>query len=278
MFARIVKEPLLHFLLIGAGLFVAYSLFASPEEAPRELIVVDKATTESLEAAFAATWKRPPTAAELQGLVDDHLAEEVLYREAQKLALDRDDVVIRRRLRQKMEFLLQDSLELAPPDEAELRAFFEADKARYSDPDRRSFRQIFLGNETSTARTREWEALAVRLNGSEPPAPDAFGVPSLLPGEMEMATASAIDRVFGRDFANKLAGLESGRWSGPLASTYGWHLVRLDSFQPGAAPSFEAARAQVLRDYAYQRQNDAKKALVERLKQNYDIVVEKDAQ
>jgi hypothetical protein len=118
------------------GLYLTYSLFAPPPEGPREQIVVDQPVVRSLEAAFEAVWKRPPTASERQGLINDHIAEEVLYREAQKLGLDQDDVVIRRRMRQKMQFLLEGSLALAPPDEATLRAFYEAEWERYSEPAR----------------------------------------------------------------------------------------------------------------------------------------------
>lgn len=278
MFTRILREPLLHFLLIGSVLFAAYSLFTPPAENRREAIIVDKATVESLEAAFESVWKRAPTQAERSGLIEDHLAEEVLYREARKLGLEQDDLVIRRRLRQKMEFLLQDSLNLAAPEEAELRSFYEAEKAKYREADRRSFRQIFLGSETSTAEASEWEALAVRLNGPEPPATEGLGAPSLLPEQMEMASAAVINRVFGRGFASKLDGLETGRWSGPVASAYGWHLIWLEAYRPGGQPSFEAVRNQVERDFGYQRELDAKKELVERLKQNYDIVIEEAAQ
>ena len=145
MLTRFFKETLVQFLVLGAGLFLAYSLFAPQPEIPRERIVVDRPLARSLEDAFEAVWNRPPTASERRGLIEDHLAEEVLYREAQKLGLDQDDVVIRRRMRQKMHFLLQDSLALAPPDEVALRAFYEAEQDRYREPDRRSFQQLYLG-------------------------------------------------------------------------------------------------------------------------------------
>ncbi len=277
MLTRLFKEPLVQFLLLGAGLFLAYSLFAPQPEVPREQIVVDQPVVRSLEAAFEAVWKRPPTASERRGLIDDYLAEEVLYREAQKLGLDQDDVVIRRRMRQKMQFLLQDSLALAPPDEAALRVFYEAEHERYKEPDRRSFQQLFLGARQGSEEAARWEALAVRLNGAGPSDLEQLAQPSLLPPRMVSARPAAIDRVFGAGFAKKIEGLESGRWSGPITSSYGWHLVRIDAVVPGGQPSFETVRAQVERDFAYQRQQESEAALIERLKQQYEIVIEEAA-
>ncbi len=277
MLTRVFKEPLVQFLLLGVGLYFTYSLFAPQPEVPREQIVVDQPVVRSLEAAFEAVWKRPPTASERQGLIDEHIAEEVLYREAQKLGLDQDDVVIRRRMRQKMQFLLQDALALAPPDEAALRAFYEAESERYEEPDRRSFHQLFLGTPQKSEETGRWEALAVRLNGAELSDLEQLGEPSLLPPRMESSRPTEIDRVFGAGFAKRIEGLESGRWSGPVTSPYGWHLVRIDTVVPGGQPSFETVRAQVERDLAYQRKQEAEAALIERLRQQYEIVIEEAA-
>jgi len=274
---RLFKEPLVQFLLLGAALSFAYALFAPQPEGPRERIVVDQPVVRRLEAAFEAVWKRPPTASERQGLINDHIAEEVLYREAQKLGLDQDDVVIRRRMRQKMEFLLEDSLALAPPDEAALRAFYEAEQERFSEPDRRSFQQLFLGARQGPEETARWQELAVRLNGAKHAGLEQLGLPSLLPPNMESARSADIDRVFGDGFAKKIEGLESERWGGPITSSYGWHLVRIDTVIPGRQLSFETVRAQVERDFSYQRQQESEAALIERLKQKYEIVIEEAA-
>jgi len=274
---RLFKEPLVQFLFLGAGLFVAYTLFAPNSEAPRERIVVDQRVVESLEAAFEAARKRWPTASERQGLVDGHIAEEVLYREAQKLGLDQDDVVIRRRMRQKMVFLLQDTLALVPPDESALRAFYEAEPERYQEPDRRSFHQLYLGARENPEDNVRWTALVARLNGAQDADLDQLGMPSLLPPRMEAASLAEIDRVFGADFAKRIEALEAERWSGPITSSFGWHLVRIDTLVPGLQLSFETVRAEVERDFAYRRQQESEAALIERLKQQYEIVIEEVA-
>jgi hypothetical protein len=122
-----------------------------------------------------------------------------------------------------------------------------------------------------------WEALAVRLNGAGPSDLEQLAQPSLLPPRMVSARPAAIDRVFGAGFAKKIEGLESGRWSGPITSSYGWHLVWVEAVDSGGQPSFETVRAQVERDLAYQRQQEAEAALIERLKQQYEIVIEEVA-
>lgn len=271
---RFIKEPLVQFLVLGGLLFVAYSLFAPVSEAPPERIVINHFVIDNLEVAFEASWKRPPTASERRGLIEDHIAEELLYREAKKLRLDQGDVVIRRRMRQMMEFLLQDSLALVQPDEAALRAFYEAEEDRYREPERRSFRQLYLGPHSEADEVVHWEALAVRLNGAEPPDLDELSQPSLLPSGMELAHSEAIDRVFGEGFAEKIETQESRRWTGPVESSYGWHLIWIESVKPGGPRAFETVRLQVERDFAYQRKQEAEVALIERLKRKYEIVIE----
>jgi hypothetical protein len=275
---RVLREPLIQFLVLGAGLFGAYVLFAPAPEPPRERIVIDRPVMDSLERGFEAVWNRPPTAAERSLLVEDYLAEELLYREGLKLGLDRDDVVIRRRMRQKMEFLLQDGLAMVAPGEADLRAFHEAEQERYWNPDRISFEQLDLGSREGTDASGRWEVLAVRLNASTPFDPDPYTKPSLLPPRMEAASPDEIDRVFGAGFAEKIEDLADGRWHGPFESAFGWHLVRLESVERGGPLPFEAARSQVEQDLTYRRREDAERALIERLKQRYEIELGEAAQ
>ncbi len=274
---RFWKEPLAQFLILGGLLFLAYGVLAPKQDAPAERIAITAPMIESLAQSFESVWKRPPTEEERRGLIDDYLAEEVLYREAQKLGLDSDDVVIRRRLRQKMEFLLQDGLSRIEPDEAQLRAFFDANPDRYVGPDRISFQQIYLGERQSDEESAVWDALIVQLNGANPPDTRELGKGSLLPPAMGSAPAQEIDRSFGTGFAEMLTGLPIGAWTDPVQSTFGWHIIRVDQVQTAGAPNFEEVRAEVARDFAYQQENDAAKALIERLKQGYQIEIDGEA-
>jgi hypothetical protein len=274
---QFLREPLIQFLALGGILFLVYAVLEPGEEAPPEQILIDAATIDSLEAAFQATWNRPPTAAERQGLIDDHLAEEVLYREALKLGLNRDDVVIRRRMRQKMEFLLQDSLAADRPDDSELRAYLEENQDRYRDADRLTFKQVFLGANASTHQVAEWRALTETLEGA-PQSLQAMAQPSLLPEGMERVESAAIARLFGERFGRALFDAPSGQWSGPVESAYGWHLVWVESRSTGDAPAFEEVRPQIERDVMYEKRKKAETELIERLKQKYEIVVEEHPQ
>lgn len=266
---RFWHEPLIQFLALGGLIFAAYSAFAPEPEVARDVIVVDAPVVASLEQSFEGAWKRPPTAEERQGLVDDFLIEEVFYREAQKLNLDQDDVVIRRRMRQKMEFLLQDTLAQVEPQEAELRAFFDANAQDYRGSAQISFRQVFLGEAASAGA--EAGALLAGLNSTTPPDPGEIGQRTLLPASLDAASVRQIDGVFGTGFGDSLAALPQGQWAGPVQSGFGLHLIEVTQVTPAPETTFETARQAVLRDYQYEQQRNATEAVVARLKQQYDI-------
>ena len=172
MTRRWIKEPLLHFVLLGAGLFALDALLRERTvEVRGGEIVVSAGRIENLAALFAKTWQRPPTADELRGLVDDHVLEEALYREGLALGVDRDDTIIRRRVRQKMEFLVDDVVELTPPSEAELEAWFAEHAMSYARPGRFTFRQVYLSpDRPAAALARDAEELLAQLRS----APDTF--------------------------------------------------------------------------------------------------------
>ena len=271
---RFWSEPLVQFLALGGVLYLAYTFFAPEPALPREEIVIDAPVLRSLEQSFEAAWKRPPSEDERQGLIDEFLIEEVFYREAQKLALDEDDVVIRRRMRQKMEFLLQDSLARIEPEEAALSTFFEENIDSYRASARVSFRQVFLGEGQGAAD--EAQALLAVLNSATPPDASELGQRTMLPVGQDAAPLREIDNTFGAGFGQSLLALPKGEWVGPVRSGFGLHLVAVSAVQDAPAPSFETAREAVLRDYMYVEQQNATEALVARLKQNYDIRIEGD--
>jgi hypothetical protein len=187
---RILREPLLHFLLIGIGLFAGYDLLRGGDTgAPRD-IVVTAARVEALAESFATTWMRPPTPEEVKGLVDDYIAEEIYYREAIAMGLDQDDTVIRRRLRQKMEFISEDAAAAAEPSDDELRACLTAHPAKFLEPAQLTFVQVFFSSEKRGDQARlSAEKLLVELQAGRGPAALAeAGDPTLLPGDMQSAS------------------------------------------------------------------------------------------
>lgn len=268
---RLLRQPLVHFLLGGALLFVLYGWIASPRDQAPERIVVSETRVTSLVSSFERAWLRPPTEAELQGLIDDHVREEILYREALVLGLDRDDLVVRRRLRQKMEFLNEDlSLPLEPSDE-DLRAYLEANADGFRVPPRTTFEQIFLDPERSDGNPRRRAAdLLERLRAA---APESYGDPTLLPSRMQHASPREIDDTFGPGFADDISALPQAEWSGPVASSFGLHLVRVGAREPERMPPLEEVRDAVGRDWSAERRREANERFYQSLRSRYRVEV-----
>jgi PPIC-type PPIASE domain len=271
----ILREPLLHFLVLGALLFVLFDLVGAPREAPKDRIVVSAAQIENLALLFRRTWRRPPTQAELDGLIADHVKEEILYREALALGLETDDIVIRRRLRQKMEFISEDIAAQAEPTEAELQAFLAEHAERYREPARVSFSQVYLSPERRGAAARsDAERVLVALDAGRTD-PAVSGDPFLLEQDYRLQTPHDIERLFGERFAAGIAELPVGHWAGPLESGYGLHVVLVRERTQSQLPALDEVREPVLRDWRAARRDEANQAFYDALRARYDVTVER---
>jgi hypothetical protein len=271
-----LREPLLHFLLIGAALFLLYRVLNGNEPAAPRSIVVPESRVEALAENFAKTWMRPPSAMELKGLVDDYVAEEAYYREAIAMGLDRDDTVIRRRLRQKMEFVTDDVAAAAPATDAQLQAYLDAHQDKFVEPGRFTFQQVFLSRERrGDAVQRDAERVLAQLRAGKPATPaQELGDATLLPPGMESATPQDVDNTFGTEFAEAIVKAPIGQWSGPVPSGYGVHLVRVDQRQPGALPPLAQIRPAVQREWEAEQRRKAKDVLLQQLLSKYDVRIE----
>jgi hypothetical protein len=276
---RFLREPLLHFLLIGVALFMLYGVLnRGRSDAPRD-IVISEARVEALAESFATVWMRPPTPEEIKGLVDDHIAEEIYYREAIAMGLDQDDTVIRRRLRQKMEFISEDAAAAAEPTDADLQAYLAAHPEKFLEPAELTFVQVYFSTEKRGDAARpSAEQLLVELQAGRGPAilADA-GDPTLLPGDMQSASPQVIANTFGSDFAAQILEAPVGQWTGPLQSGFGLHLVRVDDRKADAMPAFEQIRPLVLREWQSEQRTQSNKAFLDSLRAKYDIRVEGQA-
>jgi hypothetical protein len=273
---KFLREPLLHFLLIGIGLFFLFNVLRGGETgAPRD-IVVTEARVEALAQSFATTWMRPPTAQEIRGLVDDYIAEEIYYREAIAMGLDQDDIVIRRRLRQKMEFISEDAITAAEPTDSELQAYLAKHPEKFVSPASLTFRQVYFSTEKRGDRARPLaEQLLTELQAGRGPAdPAAAGDPTLLPPDMQSASPQTIANTFGSDFAVQVEEAPVGQWSGPLQSGFGLHLVHVDERVAGALPAFDQVRPTVLREYQSEQRTLSNKKFLDSLRAKYDIRIE----
>jgi hypothetical protein len=270
MLGRLLREPLLHFLLLGGVLFVIFGQGGPEPPAGGTEIVVTAADIERIAAGFSATWQRPPSENELQGAINDHIREEVLYRTGLSLGLDKDDTIVRRRIRQKMDFFLEDTV--GEPNESELRAFFDANANKFRVEPRISFRQVFLSSKRSNPKA-DAEALLPQLVASGPNV-EGGGDPLLLPETFGLTPLSQIDAQFGEGFATELSKVEPGHWAGPLKSAYGFHLVLVTAAQPSQLPPFEEVRDAVQREWFAARRAAVLNEQYQKLQANYHVRVE----
>ena len=273
---KVLREPLLHFLILGAGIFLVYFVVNDRAGVSSERIVVDENQALRLAEQFQRTWMRPPTRQELQGLTEDFVREEILYREAQALGLDQDDLIIRRRLRQKMEFLSTDLIEQKTPTDAELQAFLEANKDRFRMPERSSFKQVYLNPYRSAGDVKGAAArLLVRLN-AQPDLdadPKLIGDATMLPAKFDGATPREVDNVFGRGFAEAIENAPTDRWAGPFESSYGLHLVRMTAREAGSLPTLEEVHSIIEREWFAERRRAANDEFYQALRQRYDVEI-----
>ena len=250
-------------------LFRSYALLSDAPAAPSEgVIEMSERDARLLAEQFAATWSRPPTEAELRGMMQAWVLEEAYVREARSLGLDQGDAVIRQRLKLKMEFLAESDAARLEPSDADLQAFLEADAERFAKPLRLSFEQILLpsgAGEEDVAAT-----LAELRQGARP---SEIGATNLLPPRLDEMAVVAIDRVFGVGFGDALAGQPLGHWSGPIRSGYGQHLVRVSERSEAALPSLSDIRERVEAEWRSVRARDSRDAFSGSLLGRYSITL-----
>ncbi|MDH3332072.1 MAG: peptidylprolyl isomerase [Desulfobacterales bacterium] len=267
------KEPLLHFLVIGVVIFAVFSI-ANKEEAAvgGNKIVVSSAETERLSDAWSKRMNRPPTEIELQGLIEAFIKEEVYYREALALGLDQDDTIIRRRLMQKMEFLSNDLAELDQPDESALNKYFLENQEKYRLPAQISFTHIYFSIDKRGARALE-DSKRVLTELDVPRAPER-GDSFMMEYDFVKETPSEVARSFGSGFAEQLFTLETNTWQGPVASGYGFHLVRISEKIDARMPELASVIDKVRTDFMFEQRQKINKEIYEKFKARYEIVIE----
>jgi hypothetical protein len=280
---KLLREPLLHFAVVGALLFGAYAWLnrnEPPASAADRTIRITERELTWLADTSVRTWQRTPNESEFEGLIADYLREELLAREARELELDRDDTVVRRRLAQKMNFILEGTARLASPTDAQLRARYAADPARFRTPVRSTFRQVFF----STARrgdraaTDALRALA-RLTRRDR-AVDAAGLgdASLLPRVLTDSDEQRIAGQFGAEFAHTIGTIAPGVWQGPIASEFGLHLVLVSARVEGHLRTFDEVRAELLDEWQREQEAAARNAYFAGLLRKYDVQATSRAQ
>lgn len=263
----LLREPLVHFLLAGAAVFWVLSGRA-PDLGERR-IVVDKAVVGALVERFYGSFHRLPTPDETDGMIRDYVADQVYYREALRLGLDKDDEVVVRRMRRKLESLAVADAESAEPSDRELQALIDKEPARYSEDPRTSFEQVYLGADTPDNRARANTALADLRTGKA-----VNGAAAPLPAKLDAAPASDISGLFGDEFTLALKELPTGQWQGPIASGLGLHLVRVSARAAPSKPSLDKVRQRVTNDWRAAAIAKAQADAYTKMLGGYDVKIE----
>jgi peptidyl-prolyl cis-trans isomerase C len=247
---RWLREPLLHFLLLGILLFAAYAYMqrgrSGVESSKQIALSLDDLRT--MDMYFESQWHRQPMPAEFQAMVEDKVREEVLYREGLAMGLDKDDEIVKRRMAQKMQFLAEDVAAAHEPSTAELKAWFDKNKDKFALPSRYSFRHLYFSPDKRGKNAQDDAAKALTKIAGQPEDSKlaaASGDSFMFQDYYGDRTPEAIAKEFGPQFAVALEKLKPGSWQGPVESGYGWHLVFVDTVIPGRVPAFEEMESDV---------------------------------
>jgi hypothetical protein len=272
---RLLKEPLLHFLLLGALLFGVNAWLNRGARHPRTAgqVRISESDLKWLHESWARQWQREPSRAELRALATDFLREELMAREARAMGLDENDTFIRRWLAQKLEFLIKDTSGLVEPTEEDLRKFYAAHPERFQLPARISFAQVFFSREKRQDPAADAKGALAELAPVERQAAPG-GDPNLFAAELREVDPQAVAGQFGEGFANSLFKLRPGGWVGPIESTYGFHLVRVSELKPGRQLEFAEVKARVLECWREQRQQEDNANYFAGLLKKYDVVLD----
>ncbi len=272
---KFLKEPLLHFLLLGMLIFVVFgwqqgSVFAGSE------VRVTAVMQQNMGEVFRRTWQRPPTQYEMDGLIKDRVREELAYREAAAMGLDQDDIIIRRRLRQKLEMLAEDVATLNPPTDAELQTWYREHADDYLIPAKYTLKQIYisLGPTPEETRQRSLSLLARLLDDERKVDIKTAGDPIMLPQVVRSASVAEIERSFGAQFLDAVVKAPVGQWSGPAVSGFGLHLIKVEESIDAAPAEFADVRAQLARDWLAEQKLKALDEMYAGFAENYSVIIE----
>jgi len=278
LIARLLREPLLQFLALGTFLFALYAVVGKRSSEAPERIVISAARIANLGDGFARTWRRPPSEAELQGLVENEIRDEVFYRAGKAAGLDRDDAVIRRRVRQKMEFMIEE-ISAPEPTDAELASLLASTPERFRSEDRVTFHHVFLSpSRRNSTIEQDLKQVAAALSSSVAAGDGAdLGDPFLFGEEFQAVLQSDVTKTFGDKFAQQVFAAEQWRWQGPIASTLGQHFVFIADRAKGSVPPLETIRAAVTREWTNARRTEVEQKAYRTLRDQYEITVEAEA-
>ncbi len=271
-----IREPLFHFLVLGALLFLVFHFVKGSSQKSRDEIVVSSGTIRTIVENYHRVWQRPPTQEELDNLVQDHIKEEIYYREALALGLDQDDTIIRRRLRQKMEFLADGIGDIKEPTDQELQSYLEKHPDKFHAESTYTFSHVYLNPERHlNSIQKDTAELLSKLNqAGDSIDTSQFGDSFMLGHYFSNQSESTIARTFGEQFASQLIQLQTDKWVGPVESGYGVHLIKINNRTIGQLPALQDVRKEVQREFMAEQQKQVSEKFFESIRSRYKVRIE----
>ena len=268
----LLREPIILFILIGSAFYLLQALTFNNKPSARKQIIVTSEQLKQLENGFSNTWMRPPTEIELEELIANYIKNEVFYREALAMGLEENDQVIRNRLRQKLELLMDNMASVNVPSQQMLETYLQENEDDFKGDYQVSFIQVFVNPEVhSDPQLAAMNLLEQLQDGTRP---EDLGDRTLMGYSFPDYTQTDVARRFGTDFAVQLIQAEPGGWKGPLYSGMGLHLIKIDHFENGSLPELSEIRSSVEREWMAKKKSELKLAAYEKLLEGYDVVIE----
>ena len=268
-FRALLREPLLHFLLIGLALFLLYGHVSPDGGSDSHRIVISQSQVDDMVRQYQSTWTRAPTPAEVRRLIDTYIHDEIVYREGLSMGLDKDDAVIKRRIRQKYELIAEED-ERTDPTDADLAAYLKTHAEEFLRPAVVSFDQVYFDPTTTSPETLGTVKAALQRGANQA----AFGQPSMLPRHVANSGIDLVAREFGDNFAKQVAVAPVGLWVGPLASGIGVHVLRVSRRAPAVLPPLSQIRPTVEREWESDRRSRSSLDDYRKARASYDIVIQ----
>jgi hypothetical protein len=276
MLAKLIKEPLFHFLILGALLFALNNVVgdSSSTDADNSIVISDT-EVEWMQSTWNKKWGRMPTEDELQGLIESYIREEVLYREGLAMGLDKNDTIIRRRLATKMEFLAKDIGQIIEPTELELQEYFKWNLDRYMDPAKVSFSHIYFNLDNRENALGDAQIVLEKLRKKETVSTEDWqlGDSFMLHYDYALKTQAEVMQLFGSQFAEAVFQLPPDGWQGPIESGYGLHLVYIKDVVAAREPLLDEVRDKVKNDLVSERRTDSFETFYKSLRDKYEIEI-----
>lgn len=272
----LLREPLIHFLLIGAALFLFFEVFDNPADQESSRVVITTGQIEYFKASYSRSRQRLPTELELQGLIDAHVREEIFYREALSLGLDKNDPIIRRRLQQKLELMSDDLVGIIIPSDEDLHHFLEIHADTFKTEPKIAFRHVYLNVAQHGNSVENEAARLLTLLSSEgiKTDPDTLGDRLMLPKTFNLTSINEIARMFGKPFSLELINSKHGQWVGPVQSGYGLHLIMITEYVAGRLPLLDEIRESVEWEWSAAHKAELKEDIYSTLRGKYTVVFE----